>query len=143
MMLELAKAERLLIAQIVNIKLDSATLRDHILLEDIFHAVKPFEIKVPMPPDFVSREDKHLFEKYENKRLAEIEDEDHKKILSEAVRKAKEEETKLYTQLDETEGVEFSHEQIKTLKDFFEHDQRPFPREYHEAIISLHSKLNA
>lgn len=143
MQVELAKAERLLVAQIVNIKLDSATLRDHILLEGIFHAVKPFEIKVPMPPDFVEEDKKYLFEEYENKKLSDIEDPEHKAALSEAVRRAKEEEIKLYSNLEETEGIELTHEQMKTLKDFIENDKRPFPREYHEAIISLNSKLNA
>lgn len=143
MKLELAKAERLLISQIVNIKLDSATLRDHILLEGIFHAVKPLEIEIPTPPEFVPQDKKSLFEKYENQRVSDIQDEEDKKVISEAIRKSREKEMELYTNLDETDTFELTEEEVRTLKDFFEKDKRPFSRELHEAIISLHNKLSA
>lgn len=141
MRLKLAKAERLLIAQIVNIKLDSATLKDHILLEGIYKAVKPFDIKVPTPPEFVPEDKRNLFAKYENKKISDIEDADDKKVLGEAIAKSREKEMELYTSLEKTEGFDFQDEQIKTLKDFFDKDKRTFPREYHEAIVSLYNKL--
>jgi len=139
--MKLTQAERLVIARIVNIRLDSATLKDHILLEGIYKALRPEEISFKSPLDFVDDDVKSLFEQYDGQPINKIEDEEHKKIISEAIQKAKVEELKIWSNKDEGETVKLTDEQEKVILNFFEKDSRPFPRENHAAIVSLHEKL--
>lgn len=141
--MELTKAERVLVSQIVNIKLDEATLKDHIMLEDIYKAVNTGDIKFPNPIDYASKEDEELFSKYDGMKIDDIEDEEHRQKIQEAIRKSKEEQNKIWANEggDEVE-VNFTDDQIKVLKDFFEQDKRSWPREYHKAIYDLHSKIS-
>lgn len=142
--MKLTRAERLLAAQIVNIKLDNATLKDHIMLEGVYKAAKSDQIRLPVPPDYIEdEEDKKLFKQYDGRQISEIEDKDHKEKLQKAIRQAREDEMKIWSnEGGDEEEVEFTTDQVETLKDFFENDKRPFPREYHQAIIDLHSKLS-
>ena len=140
--MKLTRAERLVVARIVNIRLDSATLKDHILLEGIYRAIMPEEINMSSPLDFVeSEEDKKLFEKYDGKPVNQIEDEDHKQKVTEAIQKARAAELAVWANDEDGVEMNLNGEQIKTLKNFFDKDNRPFPREQHAAIVSLHDKL--
>lgn len=142
--MKLTKAERLLIAQIVNIRLDNATLKDHIMLEGIYKATGAEKIRLPIPPDYVDNdEDKKLFQQYDGKQISEIEDQEHKEKLQNAIRQAREDEMKIWSnEGGDEEEVELTDEQIEVIKDFFDKDKRPFPREYHQVIIDLHDKLS-
>lgn len=142
--MKLTRAERLLIGQIVNIKLDTATLKDHIMLESIFKAADPDGIKYPAPSDFVPEEKKELFQKYENKRVGEIEDKEHQKVLQEAMVKFREVESKIWENEDpedEWADVKLNPEQLAVIQNHYDTDRRPFPRQYHGAIVSLNDKL--
>lgn len=140
--MKLNKAERFLIGQIVNIKMGSASLRDHIRLEKIFKAADPDSIILSTPEDFVPADKKELFAKYDGKDLKEIEDKDDQAVLRDAILKTNEERAKVWN--DESEGdfeAKFSTEDIIILKDFYEKDQRTFPKQYHAAILTLSNKL--
>lgn len=143
--MKLTRAERLLIAQIVNIKLDSATLKDHIQLEKIFNATKVSELKMPVPQDFVEKEeDKELFKKYDGIKIADIEDVEEKKIIQNAIKKSKEKEFEIFSNADSEEQlveVDLSDEDIKVIEEFYNKDKRPFSREFHKVILDLHAKL--
>ena len=139
--MKLTRAERLIVSRIINIRLDSATLKDHILLEGIYKSVKPEEVKVRTPLDFVDENQKEFFQQYDGKPINSIENEEHKKIISEAIHKARIEELEIFKNEEEGEEFNLNGEQIGILVDFFEKDKRPFPREYHAAIVSLHGKL--
>jgi len=139
--MKLTRAERLIITRIVNIRMDSATLKDHIVLEGIYKATKPEEIKIKSMIDYVDGEQKKLFEQYDGKPINSIENEEHKKIISEAIQKARVEELEVFSNKDEGEEIHLVSEQVGVLKDFFDKDKRPFPREYHTAIVSLYEKL--
>lgn len=139
--MQLTKAERLVVTRIVNIRLDSATLKDHILLEGIYKAVRPEEVSLKTPLDFVDDDMKSLFEQYDGQPVNKIEDEEHKRIITEAIQKARVEELKIWSNKDEGEKVELTDEQEKIILNFFEKDSRPFPRENHAAIVSLHKKF--
>lgn len=144
--MKLSRAERLLIGQIVNIKLEQATLKDHIMLESIFKVVNPDSIEYPKPPDFIPEEKRELFQKYENKRVGEIEDKEDQKMLQEAIMKSREAESAIWENDDpEKEWVEIQlkPEQLAILSNFYETDRRPFPRQYHQAIIALNGKLDS
>jgi len=141
--MKLTRAERLIISRIVNIRLDSATLKDHILLEGIYRSVKPDEVKIRSPLDFVDAEQQKLFEQYDGKSINSIENEEHKKLISEAVQRARLEELEIFKNEEEGEDFSLTGEQVGVLTDFFEKDKRPFPREHHAAIVSLHDKLAA
>lgn len=142
--MKLTKAERLLIAQIVNIRLDNATLKDHIMLEDIYKATRSDQIRLPVPPDYIeNEEDKELFQQYDGQQVSQIEDEKHREKLQKAIRQAREDEMKIWSnEGGDEEEVEVTKEQIEVINDFFEKDKRPFPREYHQVIIDLHNKLS-
>jgi hypothetical protein len=141
--MKLTRAERLLVGQIVNVKLDSATLKDHIMLEGIYKAVNPDSIDFPYPPQFVDKENEELFNQYEGQKIDSIENEEHKQIIQEAIRKSKEAQSEIWAnQGGDEEEIDLSDEQKKTLLDFFEQDKRSWPREYHQAIIDLHGKLS-
>lgn len=142
--MKLTKAERLLIAQIVNIRLDNATLKDHIMLEGIYKSTRADQIRLPIPPDYVEKEeDKKLFQQYDGKQISQIEEEEHKQTLQNAIRQAREDEMKIWSnEGGDEEEVELTNEQIEVIKDFFDKDKRPFPREYHQVIIDLHNKLS-
>jgi hypothetical protein len=143
MKLELIATERLLVGQIVNIRLDSATLRDHIKLESIFDKVESDKVKIPVPPDYVPEEKKELFKKYENQQINSITDENDKREIQDAIQKARKDEA-LFWEGEfnpDPKEVEFEDWQLQIVKDFFEKDQRPFPRVYHKAILSLAEKL--
>lgn len=139
--MNLTQAERLVIGRIVNIRLDSATLKDHILLEGIYKATRPDEISMKTPLDFVDDDMRELFEQYDGKPVNSIEDEEHKKIITEAIQKARVEELQVWTNDDEGEEIELTSEQAAIIVNFFDRDSRPFPRENHAAIVSLHEKL--
>lgn len=141
--MNLTRAERLLVGQIVNVKLDSATLKDHIMLEGIYKAVDPDSIDFPYPPDYVDKDDQWLFTEYEGQKIENIENEEHRQKIQEAVQKAKQSQSEIWANSggDETE-INLSEEQKKTLTDFFEQDKRSWPREYHQAIIDLYNKLS-
>lgn len=142
--MKLTQAERLVVARIVNIRMDSATLKDHIQLEGIYKAIKPEEISLKTPLDFIEDEaDRELFEKYDGQPVNQIEDEAHKKKITEAIQKARVDELSVWANDDEGKEVEFSVEQAQTIKNFFDKDNRPFPREHHAAIVSLHDKLQS
>jgi len=139
--MKLNQAERLVIVRIVNIQLNSATLKDHILLEGIYKALKPEKISLKTPLDFVDDDMRSLFEQYDGKPVNNIKDEKHRKIITEAIQKARVEELKVWSSKDEGEEVKLTSEQLGIINDFFERDNRPFPRENHAAIVSLHEKL--
>lgn len=144
--MKLTRAERLLIGQIVNVKLDTATLKDHLMLEGIFRAVDPDGIKFPNAPDFVPKDKQELFQSYNGKQIRDIENPEHQKILQKAVMAAKEEESKIWSNEDPEEeqmDIKFKPEQITSLKNFYETDRRPIPRQYHLAIVSLNDKLES
>lgn len=137
----LTKAERLVIGRIVNIRLDSATLKDHILLEGIYKATRPDEVTFKTPLDFVDEDMRTLFEQYDGKPVNSIENEEHKKIITEAIQKARVEEMEVWANEDSGDEVELTGDQIGVILGFFDKDTRPFPRENHAAIVSLHEKL--
>jgi hypothetical protein len=140
--MKLTTAERMLIGQIVNIKLNSATLREHIRLEAIFKEAKVDEVKLPFPQDFVSDEQKELFDKYNNMRVDEIKDEKDQIVIKEAIIKSNQEREKVWTNTDGNDmNINLTNEDIDILKGFFNSDQRKFPKDYHTAILSLHKKL--
>lgn len=139
--MNLTQAERIVVARIVNIRLDSATLKDHILLEGIYKAIRPDEVSLKTPLDFVDEDMRPLFEQYDGKPVNDIEDEEHKRIITEAIQKARVEELTMWANEDEGEEIELSSEQAGIVISFFEKDNRPFPRENHAAIVSLHEKL--
>ena len=144
--MKLTRAERLLIGQVVNIKLDGATLKDHLVLEGIFKVVDPDSIEYPAPPNFIPENKKELFQKYENKRISEIEDKEDQKVLQKAIMDSREAESKIWENKDlEEEWVEIrlTPDQMAVLKNFYETDKRPFPRQYHDAIVTLDDKLEA
>lgn len=141
--MKLTIAERLLIGQIVNVKLNSATLREHIRLKAIYDAADPDGTPLPIPIDFVDEEFKDLFEKYNNKRIDDIEDKDHQKILRNAMMKSNEARNKIWLNDDQADFVaKFSDDDIQMLKNFYDNDKRTFPRQYHKAILSLNEKIN-
>jgi len=139
--MKLTQAERLVITRIVNIRLDSATLKDHILLEGIYKVVQPEKVSLKSPLDFVDDDMKPLFEQYDGQPVNKIENEEHRKIITEAIQRARVEELKIWSNKDEGEKIELTDEQEKVILNFFEKDNRPFPRENHAAIVSLHEKL--
>lgn len=144
--MKLTRAERLLIGQIVNIKLETATLKDHLILEGIFKATDPESIEYPNPPQFIPEEKKELFQKYENKRVGEIEDKEDQKILQEAIMKSREAEGKIWENNDPKEewvDVKLTPDQLAVLQNFYETDKRPMPRQYHQAIVTLNDKMEA
>lgn len=141
MRIELTRAERIVLSQVVNIGLNSATLKDHILLEDIYKNLDTENMKVPIVLDYVSPEDSELFHKYDGKAVSEIEDEGHKKTIQEAMHKQREDEAKMFDNEEQSESFDFSKDQFDMIKRFFETDKRPFRREYHNAIVALHGKL--
>ena len=104
--MQLTTAERLVVGRIVNIRLDSATLKDHILLEGIYKAIRPDEISMPTPLDFVDDDMRELFEQYDGQPVNSIKDEEHKKIITEAIQKARVEELKVWSNDDEGEEIE-------------------------------------
>jgi 6-pyruvoyl-tetrahydropterin synthase len=116
-------------------------LKDHILLEGIYKTIAPDEVSLKTPLDFVKEEEKELFEKYDGKPINEIEDEGHKKAITEAIQKARVAELEVFANKEKGKEIDLSEEQVGVVKDFFEKDRRPFPREYHAAIIGLHEKL--
>jgi hypothetical protein len=141
--MNLTKPERMLVSQIVNVKLDNATLKDHIMLEGVYKVVRPEDIRLPVPPDFVSEEDKEIFDKYDGMKIDSIGNEDHKIKIQEAFKKSREEQNKFWANSGEDEvEINFSDEQKKVILDFFEQDKRVWPREYHKAILDLHNKLS-
>lgn len=139
--MKLTQAERLVVSNIVNIRLDKATLKDHILLEGIYKAVRPAEIALKNALDFVKDEEKELFEKYNGMPINNIPDEDHKKLITEAIQMARVEELSIYLNEDEGEEIDLTKEQAAVIEDFFEKDKREFPREQHSAIVGLHDKI--
>jgi hypothetical protein len=144
--MKLSMAERLLRGQIVNVKLNTATLKDHIMLESIFKDADPDSIEYPIPQNFVPDDKQELFQKYENKQIKDIEDEEDKKVLQQAMIESREAEAKIWENKeseDEQVNVKFSPDQLKVLNDFYETDKRPFPRQYHDAIVSLHDKIES
>jgi len=141
MNVELTRAERIVLSQAVNIGLNSATLRDHILLEGIYKSLDIENMKVPIVLDYVSPEEAELFHKYDGKAVSEIENEDHKKLIQEAMHKQKADEAKMFDNEEQGESFDLSKDQIDMLKRFFETDKRPFRREYHSAIVALNGKL--
>ena len=142
--MKLTEAERILVGQIVNIKMEEATLREHLVLEEVYKLVDVDKIKYPVPPHFVPEEHQGLFKEYEGKKIADIEDEEAKAILQTAVRDSQAAEQKLWKNEQENlSDVNLNKEQVAALKRFYDKDQRPFPRHYHEAILSLHNKLES
>lgn len=141
MKLELTNAERVLIGQMINISMNAATLKDHIILEGIYESVDIENLKMPIATDFVKPEEVDLFAQYNGKPISEIPDENHKKIIQEAMQKQRAEEMKMWANDDPGTEVNFSKDQLEMIKKFFEQDKRPFPREYHKAIVALHGKL--
>lgn len=139
--MKLTRAERLVVSRIVNIRLDSATLKDHILLEGIYKAVKPGEISLKTALDYVKEEDRVLFEKYEGMPINEIPEEEDKKTITEAIQMARVEELKVFSNEEEGEEVGLTKEQAGIISDFFDKDKRQFPREHHSAIVALHDKI--
>lgn len=139
--MKLTRAERLVVSRIVNIRLDSATLRDHILLEGIYKAVKPEEVSLKTALDFVKEEDKVLFEKYQGMSVNEIPEEEDKRIIIEAIQMARVEELKIFSNEEEGEEVDLTKGQAEIISDFFDKDKREFPREHHSAIVALHDKI--
>ena len=85
--MKLTQAERLVVSRIVNIRMDSATLKDHILLEGIYKATRPDEISLKTPLDFVDDEMRPLFEQYDGKPVNSIEDKEHQRITVMAKRR--------------------------------------------------------
>jgi len=141
--MKLTVAERALMSQIINIKLDNATLKDHIMLEGIYKAVKADNIEFPMPPDFVDEEDKQIFKDYDGMKIDEIENEEHKQKVQEAVKKSREEQNKIWANRGGNEiEVNLSEAQVAIMRDFFEQDKRTWPRDYHKAILDLHEKIS-
>jgi hypothetical protein len=47
----------------------------------------------------------------------------------------------MFNNEEQGESFDFSKDQVDMIKKFFETDKRPFPREYHNAIVALHGKL--
>ena len=142
MEIQLTRAERMLLFQIVNVKLDSATLRDHILLERIYNAVDIESIGFPKPADFASEEEAKLFEQYDGVMVNKIENEEHKAIIVEALRKAREKENEIWDNEEDPDfSIKLENDQKAIIKDFFDKDKRTWPRNYHKAIISLNNKL--
>lgn len=141
--MKLTRAERLLVGQIVNVKLDSATLKDHIMLEGIYKAANPDDIDFPYPYHFLNKEDINLFDQYEGQKIDDIENEEDRQKIRNAIQKSKESQSEIWAnQGGDEEEIDLSDEQKKTLLDFFEQDKRSWPREYHQAIIDLHGKLS-
>lgn len=140
--MKLTTAERHLIAQIVNIKLNTATLREHIRLEAIYQAADPENAKLPIPMDFVEESQKELFTKYENQRVTDIKNEDDQKIIRDAITKSNAARDAIFQNDEKPEfEAKFSEDDVQVLKQFYDTDSRSFPRQYHQAILSLHSKL--
>lgn len=140
--MKLTKAERLMAAQILNTKVEKATLREHIQLEKLFNKLDAENIRLPIPPDYVNDDQQELFSKYENKKVSDIEDENDKQIIQEAMQKSRQDEMKFWANEDEeTVDIEFNDEDIKKLFEFFDKDERQFPREYHKVIVDLYNKL--
>jgi len=141
MKLDLTNAERVLIGQMINISMNAATLKDHIILEGIYGAVEIETLKMPIATDFVKPEEVDLFAQYNGKPISEIENEEHRKTIQEAMQKQRVEEMKMWANDGPGSEINFSNEQLEMIKKFFEQDKRPFPREYHKAIVALHGKL--
>ena len=144
MELKLTRAERILLFQIVNVKLDMATLRDHLMLEKIYNSIdaEGAQKELPRAIDFAKEEDKPIFEKYDGIRISDIEDQKEQAIIVEALTKAREKENEIWSNAEDPDFVvKFEDDQIKIINDFFEKDKRTWPRNYHKAIISLHEKL--
>jgi hypothetical protein len=140
--MELTKTERLMAAQILNTQVEKATLREHIQLEKLFNKLDAENIRLPIPPDYVDDEHQELFSKYENKKVSDIEDENDKAIIQDAMQKARQDEMKFWSNEDkETKTIDLSDEDISKLLEFFDKDERQFPREYHQAIVDLYNKL--
>jgi hypothetical protein len=140
--MKLTRAERLVIARIVNVKMsESLTLKDHILLEQIWKVTRPEEVSLRVPIDFVKEDEKDLFAKYDGQAINSIENEEHKRIISEAVQRARILEVEVFSNKDEGEEIQLTNEHIRILKEFYDKDKRPFPKEYHVAILGLHEKL--
>jgi hypothetical protein len=141
MNLSLTRAERVVISQIVSMGLNNATLKEHLLYDKMYTSIDIENIDVPVASDFVKPEEVELFEKYNKKPISEIEDPDHKKIIQEAMQKQRQEEAKMWANEEEALNFDLSADMVSALKKFFEQDKRPFPREYHQAIVSLNGKL--
>jgi hypothetical protein len=141
MKLELTRAERVVIGQIINIGLNQATLKDHILLEGLYKGLDLENLKMPVATDFVDPDKLELFNQYNEKKISDIEDVEHKKIIQEAMQKTRIEEMKIWTNEEPADAFSLSDTQTDLIKSFFEKDKRPFPREYHKAIIALNEKL--
>ena len=141
--MKLTTAERHLIAQIVNIKLNTATLREHIRLEAIYQAADPENAPLPIPIDFVEESQKELFSKYENQRVADIKNKDDQKIIRDAITKSNAARDVIFQNDEKPEfEAKFSEDDVQVLKQFYDTDSRSFPRQYHKAILSLNSKLH-
>ncbi len=141
--MQLTKAERLVVSRIVNIRLDNATLKDHILLEGIYKAIKPEEVIIKTPLDYVETDQIELFSQYDGEPVNKIENEEHRKIITSAIQQARVEELKMWSNEETPNEVEITDEQAKVLINFIDKDTRPFSREQHAAIVSLHEKLIA
>lgn len=142
MKVSLSRPERLLLAQVINVSLNNATLLEHIRLESLITSVDLESIKQPTVMDLVPPENVDLFSKYEGMNLNDIKDENDKKILTEALQRQRVEDMKFWANEDtELKELEVSNEQINLVKKFFDQDKRPFPKEYHKAIVALHGKL--
>lgn len=142
MKIELTIAERILLSRVVNIVIDHATLKEHILLEQIYDLLKLDDVKYPQIIDFVKPEEVDLFNIYNGKKIDEIGNEEHKKVISEAMQKQRIEEARIWSNRDENLfETAFSQEQLDLIKRFFEQDKREYDRNTHLAIVSLHKKL--
>jgi len=140
--MNLTIAERLLIGQIVNVRLNSASLGEHIKLESIYKTVDPDSVSLPFPLDYVNEEQKLLFEKYDRMQIDDIENKDHQEILRNAMIKSNEERNRIWNNGDKSNfEVNLTKDEIVILKEFYDSDKRTFPKQYHKAILSLYGKI--
>lgn len=142
MKIELTMAERILLSRVINIVIDHATLKEHILLEQIYDLLKLEDVKYPQVTDYIKPEEVELFNTYNGKKIDEIENLEHRKVIGEAMQRQRIEEARIWSNRDENlfETV-FSQDQLDLIKRFFEQDKREYDRNTHLAIVSLHKKL--
>lgn len=143
--MKLTEPERLLIAHIINLKLDNSTLKEHILLERIYKKVNPDEIKLPSILDLVENEtQRELIEKYDGVKIGDIEDKEHRLIIQDLMKRLKESELKFWSnqEKDNILNVDLTKEEVNLINNIIEVDKRPFPREFHKVIIDLVNKLS-
>ena len=124
--MKLTIAERVLIGQIINVKMSSATLKEHIRLETIFKAVDVENAKLPAAIDYVEEDQKELFKKYDGQQIASIKDKEAAEILQEAMKNSAIDREKIWANEEEADfNAELSNEDLAILRNFFERAPDP------------------